>query len=463
MESIAVVIPAYNEAPTIRDLATRALAQCARVIVIDDGSTDGTAACLADMPITLIRHERNLRKAAALWRGMQVAVESGADAVVTLDGDGQHRPEDLPILIEAAHREPRSIVIGQRIQRRDKMPPGRYLANRFADFWISWAAGRAISDSQSGFRLYPTSLIEKLDLDVSATRGFVFESEILIEGAKQGFEICGVGIPTIYESNSRSSHFRPIADVAQITLMVAGRLVRARLFLPGLYWSSLRPLWQRLAPPTLARQAYGALLLSFVALALTCGAFFAWLVYRVNRTAYLASTTETGIDAVVVLGHRLVDSDLSKSYRLRLDRALALCSTNPCVDVFIVGGGPNRRVTEADSGYRYLVDKGVDPTRMFRETLSRDTMENLSRIRPKLLSHKRIALVSNRSHLERVLTIAAHMRVPLVACGAERRFTFAVFRRSFVEAFVLHWYWTGKFLTGLARRLFKPGKMRERV
>ncbi|HEU5176741.1 MAG TPA: glycosyltransferase family 2 protein, partial [Burkholderiales bacterium] len=87
---VLAVIPAYNEAATVRDVASRALGQIKDVIVVDDGSTDGTAAALAGLPVTLIRNPRNLGKAASLWRGIAVALAEDADAVVTLDGDGQH-------------------------------------------------------------------------------------------------------------------------------------------------------------------------------------------------------------------------------------------------------------------------------------------------------------------------------------------------------------------------------------
>src|SRR4051812_34533605 len=98
----AIVIPAFNEARTIRDIAQRALSQCRDVIVIDDGSTDGTAAALSDLPLILVRHQTNEGKGAALWDGFTRAMALGVDAVVTLDGDGQHRPEDVARLIRAA-------------------------------------------------------------------------------------------------------------------------------------------------------------------------------------------------------------------------------------------------------------------------------------------------------------------------------------------------------------------------
>jgi len=188
-----VVIPAYNEAATIREVAARALRQCPRVVIVDDGSTDDTAAALHGLPIELLRNPRNEGKAAALWRGMQHALAAGADAVITLDGDGQHRPEDIPRLIETSSRSPASIIIGSRMNNAAAFPRKRLLANRTANFWISWACGYAIEDSQSGFRLYPGTLLRDIRIAHDHAHGFVFESEILIKAARRGI------VPAIFD------------------------------------------------------------------------------------------------------------------------------------------------------------------------------------------------------------------------------------------------------------------------
>ncbi len=237
-DKIVAVIPAYNEAATIRELAEAVLAIVPYVVVVDDGSTDSTSERLAGLPILLVRNERNLGKAASLWMGFERALARGAQFVVTLDGDGQHRAEDLPRLLNAAARSPQTIIIGARLHDRKNFPPRRYYANQFARFWISWAAGYPIADTQSGFRVYPASLFTRLRRRDVAWNGFVFESEVLIAAGALGVQSIAVAIPGIYPKEARPSHFRPVVDIARIVFMVAGRLLRRGMHPVGL-WRSL--------------------------------------------------------------------------------------------------------------------------------------------------------------------------------------------------------------------------------
>jgi len=234
---LAGVIPAYNEAATIRAVAERTLAQLPEVIVVDDGSTDGTADRLASLPVTLVRNPRKLGKSASLWRGISLALADGAQAVVTLDADGQHRPEDIPRLLAAHHRDPAALVVGARLHDGAGIPAERYYANRFANFWIAWAAGQRVQDSQSGFRVYPAPLLLALPPRVRRAASFVFESEALIEAGRRGTRLEWVPIPAIYQPRGRPSHFRPIVDVALITRMVAWKLISRGLDLRGLFRS----------------------------------------------------------------------------------------------------------------------------------------------------------------------------------------------------------------------------------
>jgi glycosyltransferase involved in cell wall biosynthesis len=225
----AIVIPAYNEARTIGDVARRAAAQLPLVIVVDDGSTDDTAAIVARLPVVLLRNEGNLGKAGSLRRGATEAIRRGAQVIITLDGDGQHAPEDIALLLEARRAAPGHIVIGARLHQRDRIPGARYWANRVANFWIGLAAGYPIADSQSGFRAYPARIFNEARVRYDRAHSFVFESEVLIEGARLGVQATCVPVSVIYSRRARASHFRPVLDIARIVRMVAWRLITQRL------------------------------------------------------------------------------------------------------------------------------------------------------------------------------------------------------------------------------------------
>ncbi|MEP6738786.1 MAG: glycosyltransferase family 2 protein [Caldimonas sp.] len=237
-DGVWIAIPAYNEERKIRDLAEAALALCPRVIVIDDGSSDATAACLHDLPLTLLRHAFNRGKAASLRSAFGHALAHEARCVVTLDGDGQHDPRDMPNLLAVWQRWPDRLVIGSRLHDRSRFPPARYAANRFACFWISWAAGHPIADSQSGFRVYSREVMEIAMSERVRWGHFTLESEILIEAARQGHATLAVAIPGRYPDDARPSHYRAVLDTAKIVVMVAARLLGKGMYPHGL-WRSL--------------------------------------------------------------------------------------------------------------------------------------------------------------------------------------------------------------------------------
>lgn len=224
---VAVLIPALNEELRIREVVEGALAHCPNVIVVDDGSTDATVERIQDLPITLIRHEVRRGKGEALREGFRLACERGFDGVLSMDGDGQHSPGDIPRLLAAAHRFPGHIVIGARLRRRAQQPALRRMANEFGDWGIAWAAGYRIADTQSGQRYYPRAVAELGDL---SAEGFVFEADILIEAARRlGAGCVSVPIESRYQGAGavqqfRRSHFRPLTDLYRITSHVVGRV-----------------------------------------------------------------------------------------------------------------------------------------------------------------------------------------------------------------------------------------------
>jgi len=240
---VAIVIPAYNEAATIADIAHRASWFTSLVIVVNDGSGDETARVLEKASIVVLHNRRNLGKGKSLMSGIRFALEHGAERIITLDGDGQHRPEDIQLLLDKSAASPGTIIIAARLHNRYCAPPLRRFANRFADFWISWAAGYSIRDSQSGFRLYPAKVFEQCQ---TVSNNFVFESEILIDAARKGIFSLSIPVDTIYRKNARVSHYRPALDTWAIVKMIGIKLIKRGLYPIGL----LRSLGVWPFPPT---------------------------------------------------------------------------------------------------------------------------------------------------------------------------------------------------------------------
>ena len=237
MKDFAVVIPAYNETLTILKVVREALKITPIVIVVNDASQDDTVGLVKKTSAVLIDLPENGGKAKALQAGFSKALELGVDAVVTLDGDAQHNPLDIPKLATYFDAYPNTLCIASRLNDRQNAPRSRRMANGIADFWVSWAAGTPIADSQSGFRLYPVTLLQAIDLIYESKSGFVFESEVIIDAAHLGYDFVFIPIDTVYAKERRESHFRAGFDITHITLMVAKKLFKKGMNLPGLVCS----------------------------------------------------------------------------------------------------------------------------------------------------------------------------------------------------------------------------------
>jgi glycosyltransferase involved in cell wall biosynthesis len=212
---ICVVIPAYNASKTVGDVVRGALKYIPRVIVADDGSEDDSAGAAYASGAEVIRIDRNRGKGNALKLLFRKAREEGYDAVISLDADGQHDPDEIPKFLAAHNTHPGEIIVGSRMKEKDKIPRGRYNSMHIARFYISLFANQFIEDTQCGFRLYPLQDIERITL---MTERYVTESELLMKAGDMGMNIRFVGIRTIYGENG--SHFRPIKDIAMITAYV---------------------------------------------------------------------------------------------------------------------------------------------------------------------------------------------------------------------------------------------------
>lgn len=226
---VAVVVPALNEALRIREVVEGALAQCPNVIVVDDGSTDGTCERIADLPVTVLRHAQRKGKGESLRDGFREALRQGMRGVLTMDGDGQHHADDLPRLLESANRHPDCIIIGARLRKRASQPTYRRLANEFGDWGIAWGTGYQVTDSQSGQRFYPADVLALEDVP---GEGFVFEAQIVISAARTlGTRCVSVPIESRYrcagsDEQFRASHFRPLTDLYRITSHIVLQALR---------------------------------------------------------------------------------------------------------------------------------------------------------------------------------------------------------------------------------------------
>lgn len=211
------VIPTYNNAGTLLDVVQRTYAQLTDIVVVDDGSTDDTAARLAasPVPVTVVCCGRNRGKGRALREGFRRARAAGFTHAVTIDADGQHYPEDLPRLLAAAREDPAALIVGSRPFDHENMPRGNTFANRFSNFWFRVQTGLDLPDTQTGLRIYP---LAGLRGERWMTSRYEAELELLVVAAWAGVRLRPVTVRVAYPED-RVSHFRPTLDFLRISLL----------------------------------------------------------------------------------------------------------------------------------------------------------------------------------------------------------------------------------------------------
>ena len=218
------LIPAYNVARTISQVVQQTLQYLPIVLVVDDGSQDSTAQLARQSGAKVLKIPRNQGKGWALRCGFNHLLQESWEGIITLDGDLQHDPAEIPKLIEEYDKTRPKIVIGSRMAEAEKIPGVRYWTNRVGVFCISWAAGQPLADTQSGYRLYGREVLESIPL---WTTRYDTETEILIKAGMRGMRITSVPIKTIYyEDEQDSSSFRPFPDTFLICMV----------FLKSLFW-----------------------------------------------------------------------------------------------------------------------------------------------------------------------------------------------------------------------------------
>ena len=231
-----VVMPTYNNAGTLRNVVERVLEYCKAVIVVNDGCTDGSSEILAALGdrITVVDYGRNRGKGYALRRGFEKAQEMGFDYALTLDSDGQHYPEDIPVFMDAFEDYRKSLpttgrnkgacplvnkvmLVGSRNLNQENMPSGNTFANKFSNFWFRIQTGVHLPDTQTGYRLYSLKSLPCLSL---LTSRYEAELELLVFSAWRGVDLVPVNINVYYpKSEERVTHFRPFWDFFRISVL----------------------------------------------------------------------------------------------------------------------------------------------------------------------------------------------------------------------------------------------------
>jgi glycosyltransferase involved in cell wall biosynthesis len=225
MNKICTVIPAFNVEPTISAVITRSsqFIPPANIIVIDDGSFDQTAVIAKKTGAVVLQNEINRGKGYSLKRGFHYAIENNYEAIVTLDGDLQHDPLEIPKFIDCYERTDADLILGDRTKDFSNMPLDRQFSNKMTSLMISLLTGQRVKDSQTGYRLIRTDILERIKL---ISNRYETESELLVKALLNGHKIAHVPIKTIY--NNQPSHIHRLIDTLRFLKVVGASLIKSR-------------------------------------------------------------------------------------------------------------------------------------------------------------------------------------------------------------------------------------------
>ncbi|GHS85882.1 hypothetical protein FACS1894201_06120 [Bacteroidia bacterium] len=217
--NICIIIPTYNNQQFLKQALDAVLHYSIPVIVVNDGSTDMTNEILEDYQskLTIFSYFPNKGKGYALNRGFDKAEELGFSYAITMDSDGQHLAEDLPLFVEAITNNPDAMIIGSRSLKQENMPTKNTFANKFSNFWFVVQTGIKLPDTQTGFRLYPLKQMRGMR---AFTSRYEAELELLVRAAWRNIPLIPIPIQVYYpEKGERITHFRPCVDFLRISLL----------------------------------------------------------------------------------------------------------------------------------------------------------------------------------------------------------------------------------------------------
>ena len=211
-----VIIPTYNNDQTLEKVVNDVLSYTSNIIVINDGSTDNTTSILKDYTqLTQIHFVKNKGKGLALRAGFKRAYQEGFRFAITIDSDGQHFAGDIPIFITALIKYKEVLLIGARNMTQESVPKNSSFGNKFSNFWFWVETGIKLTDTQSGYRLYPLKILNKIKFN---TTKFEFEIEAIVKVAWRGIHVKNVPVRVLY-GEDRVSHFRPYKDFIRISIL----------------------------------------------------------------------------------------------------------------------------------------------------------------------------------------------------------------------------------------------------
>lgn len=226
---VCVIIPTFNNQNTLKRVIEGVLYYTNDIIIVNDGCTDDTSKILEDYKdLTQIHFTKNKGKGAALREGFKIAYKNNYNYAITIDSDGQHYPNDIPVFLNELEKDDRYLLIGSRNMTHDSVPKGSSFGNKFSNFWYWAETGNRLSDTQSGYRLYPLNPLHRIKF---YTNKFEFEIEVIVKAAWNGVPVKNVPIKVLYDKNERVSHFRPYKDFARISVLNTWLVLVALLYI----------------------------------------------------------------------------------------------------------------------------------------------------------------------------------------------------------------------------------------